>query len=248
MKKYTYPNKILKLFFSYFVLIALFQPLLIPENNILAQVKQKEQLKTTVAPVPIQKIEKYRQNNDFKYIKQAPAINFWGIVLKWFLAFLETVFSDNGAAPYIRYAIIILVIAFSISKIFGGDFSGIFINNKKTTKENGFNYGNDDIHKIDFEKEIKNAIKKQNFRLATRFLYLKLLKVLNEIEYISWQPGKTNSSYQYELEDTNISNSFKRLSGMYEYCWYGHFELNQAEFEQLSSKFESIFSSLKVEV
>lgn len=241
-------NKLFKILFGYIILIVLFQPLLIPENNIQAQVKQREQLKTTVATVPIQKIEKYRQNNDFKYIKQAPAIDFWGIVLKWLLVFLETVFSDNGVAPYIRYTVIILVIAFSISKIFGSNFSGIFIKNKKTTKENGFNYGNDDIHKIDFEKEIKNAIKNQNFRLATRFLYLKLLKVLNEIEYISWQPGKTNSSYQYELEDTNISNSFKRLSGIYEYSWYGHFELNQAEFEQLSGKFESIFSSLNLDV
>lgn len=237
-------NKLLKILFSYFILIALFQLLQVPENNLQAQVKQKEQIKNTVAPVPVYKIEKYRQDNHFKYIKQAPAIDFWGIVLKWLMDFLETVFSDKGAAPYIRYAIIILVIAFAISKILGGNFSGIFIKNRKSTKENGFEYGIENIHEIDFEKEIKNAITKQNFRLATRFLYLKLLKVLNEIEYINWQPGKTNSSYQYELNNTDISNSFKRLSGMYEYSWYGHFELNQAEFEKLSKEFENSFISL----
>ena len=248
MKKHTYSKKILKLFFSYFLFIALFQPLLIHENNILAQVKQKDYNETTVAAVPVHKIETYRLDNNFKYIKQTPAIDFWGIILKWLLDFLETVFSDKGVAPYIRYTIIILVIAFTFSKFFGGNFSGIFIKNKKSTKENGFNYSNDNIHKIDFEKEIKNAVKKQKFRLATRFLYLKLLKILNEIEYINWQPGKTNSSYQNELDGTDISKNFKRLSGMYEYSWYGHFELNQAEFEQLSRNFESIFSSLKAEV
>jgi len=157
-------------------------------------------------------------------------------------------FSDKGAAPYIRYTIIILVIAFVISKILGGNFSGILMKNKKPAKENGFGYGNDNIHEIDFEKEIKNAIKKQNFRLATRFLYLKLLKVLNEIEYINWQPGKTNTIYQYELNNTGISNSFKKLSGMYEFSWYGHFELSQPEFEQLSGDFERVFSTLKTNV
>ena len=226
------------------MLIALFQLLQVTENNLQAQVKQKEQIKKTVAPVPVHKIEKYRQDNAFKYIKKAPAIDFWGIVLKWLMDFFETVFSDKGAAPYIRYAIIILVIAFAISKILGGTFSGIFIKNKKSAKENGFEYGTENIHDIDFEKEIKNAIKEQNFRLATRFLYLKLLKVLNEIEYINWKPGKTNSSYQYELNNTDISNSFKRLSGMYEYSWYGHFEIHQAEFEILSKEFENSFISL----
>lgn len=241
-------NKLLKILFGYFILIALFQFLQIPEYNANAQVKRKAQGETTVAPVPVHKIEKYRQDNDFKYIKQAPVIDFWGIVLKRLMDFLEAAFSDKGAAPYIRYAIIILVIAFAISKILGGNFSGILIKNKKTGKKNGFEYGAENIHKIDFEKEIKNAIKNQNFRLATRFLYLQLLKVLNKTDYINWQPGKTNSSYQHELDNTDISNSFKRLSGMYEYSWYGHFELNQDEFEQLSKEFENTFSSFKTGV
>lgn len=241
-------SKILKILLGFSFIIVIFLFFSVSENNLQAQIKQKEQIKTTVAPVPVHKIEKYRQDNDFKYIKQAPAIDFSGIILRWIFNFLETVFSNKGAAPYIRYTIIILVIAFAISKIVGGDFSGIFIKNKKFIKENSFEYGMENIYEIDFEKEIKNAIKKQNFRLATRFLYLKLLKVLNEIEYINWQPGKTNSSYQNELNNTDISNSFKRLSVMYEYSWYGHFELSHPEFKQLSIEFENTFVSLKTKV
>jgi len=241
-------NKLFKIQFFYFILIVLFQFLQVHYNDIWAQQEQKIQSNTSVSPVPVNKIEEFRKDNDFKYIKQPPVVDFWGIALKWVSDFLKLVFSDEGAAPYVRYSVIILVIAFAISKIFVGDFSGIFARNLKSRKESGFEYANDNIHKIDFEQEIKKAIKKQNFRLATRFLYLKLLKTLNEIEYINWQAGKTNSSYQHELDGTNISNNFKKLSEMYEYSWYGHFNLSQAEFEQLSIKFENTFVSLKAKV
>ncbi len=224
----------------------LFQFVQVLDNKIQAQKKQQEQSEITAEPVPLQKIEEYRQDNDFKYIKQPPVFDFWGLVLGWLMNFLEIVFSDSGAAPYIRYVVIVLVIAFAVSKILGGSFSGILTKNKKSAIENGFEYGMDNIHEIDFEKEIKNSIKKQNFRLATRFLYLKLLKILNEIEYINWQPGKTNSSYQYELSNTDISNRFNKLSGMYEFSWYGHFEISHSEFEQLSKEFESVFSSVNI--
>ena len=239
-------NKFFKILFAYFVLILLFQFTQISGSKVQAQSKQKKQSELTVAPVPLQKIENYHQDNDFKYIKQPPVFDFWGIVLKWLMDFLKVIFSDQGAAPYIRYVVIILVIAFAISKILRGNFSGILTKNKKSGNGNGLEYGLDNIHEIDFEKEIKTAVKEQNFRLATRFLYLKLLKVLNEIEYINWQPGKTNLTYQNELNNTNISNSFKKLSEMYEYSWYGHFHLNQSEFEQLSKEFEISFSSLKL--
>ncbi len=238
-------NKFQKIFFGYLLVNSIILFFLFSENRAQAQQKQKEEQKNTVAPVPVQKIEKYKQDNDFKYIKQPPVVDFWGIVWGWVSDFLSLAFSDKGVAPYIRYAVIGLVIAFALIKILGGDFSGVFVPGLKSGNQNGFKYADDNIHKIDFEKEIKTAIKNQNFRLATRFLYLKLLKVLNEIEYIRWQADKTNSSYQHELKNTNISNSFKNLSKMYEYSWYGHFDLNHAEFEQLSKEYESTFLSLK---
>lgn len=237
-------NKSLKILYSFFILTILYQVLLVGNNKLCAQLKQKTQIETTIAPVPVYKIEKYRTDNDFKYIKQAPAIDFTGILLKWLSDFLEIVFSNNGPAPYIRYAVIILVILFAVSKIVGGDFVGVFRKNNKYNNNNGLSFGIDDINNIDFEKEIENASKQQNFRLATRFLYLKLLNALNEIEYINWQPGKTNTSYRTELSKTNISDNFNKLSGLYEFSWYGNFELNKSEFELLSKDYKDIFISL----
>ena len=96
----------------------------------------------------------------------------------------------------------------------------------------------EDIHDIDFEKHIKDAIKNQSYTLAIRWSYLYNLKLMDEKKIIDWKPKKTNKDYYYEIKTGTLRKDFKYLTYIYDYLWFGKFEIEQHEAEQILSKFE----------
>jgi len=91
------------------------------------------------------------------------------------------------------------------------------------------------------DEKLNKAIQDKNFREAIRFYYIKLLKELDINNLIKWQAGKTNRDYKKELRNNPIIESFISLSGIYEYSWYGHFEVDESNFQSWQSNFISVF-------
>ena len=94
------------------------------------------------------------------------------------------------------------------------------------------------------DTKLRDAIHEKNFRIAIRYYYLSLLKQLDASELIRWQLGKTNRDYQRELKDQQILNEFINLSGVYEYSWYGHFEVNEEKFVKWQEGFKDVFKRI----
>ena len=80
---------------------------------------------------------------------------------------------------------------------------------------------------IDFETLIKEAIQKKQYRLAIRYYYLLTLKKLTQNNIIDWHYEKTNLDYYREIENATLKSQFKYVSYLYDYCWYGDFDLNE---------------------
>ncbi len=207
---------------------------------------QTDQSNIKVEKIPHQKLEDFKNSNDFNYLfKRAKGFDFWSLFWRWVNKMLQKFFSDRGAAPYIRYAIMFLVIAFVIYKIVGGNLSGIFSRNKKVKGQNGFDYFEEDIHQENIDQKLRDAINKRNYRTAIRFYYLSLLKQLDANELICWELGKTNRDYQRELKNQGFLDDFIRLSGIYEYSWYGHFEVNEEKFLRWQQGFRDVFQKVE---
>ncbi len=102
-----------------------------------------------------------------------------------------------------------------------------------------------DINQTDFKEVIKNSIQSKNFRLATRFYYLWLLKKLSDNQHLDWDPEKTNSDYINELKGSGFENDFKYHSYLYDYVWYGGFELSEEVFSSTKTSFETLINKLK---
>ncbi len=227
----------------YFKLLMLILLLQFTSTNYLTAQKVKYSKEPIVVkPVPQDKIEEYRNNNDFKYIKkQQPKDNLWDIFWYYVLKFLRFIFSNEGATPYIRNTIIAAILIFVAIRLFRADFSGILGKNININRSK-FDYSDEDIRGVNFDKEINKAIEKQNYRLAIRFLYLKLLHLLDQNGLINWLPEKTNHRYLQELSDEAIYRFFKNLSRIYEYSWYGHFEPEKQQFNRFFEEFKHSFS------
>ncbi len=95
------------------------------------------------------------------------------------------------------------------------------------------------------EDLINKAERSDEYRLAIRLHYLKSLRMLDTAKAINWRSGKTNHDYLLEIKDNNLKEKFDDLSYIYEYSWYGQFEINSLEqYHKLRDPFHSLFHTL----
>lgn len=86
-----------------------------------------------------------------------------------------------------------------------------------------------DMSAKDLDILIQEAEERKAFRLAIRFRYLKILRMMDDLEIIEWKSGKTNSEFRKEIQQEARREKFTTLMHLYEYVWYGEFEISEAE-------------------
>jgi len=145
----------------------------------------------------------------------------------------------------ILYTLVILGVIFIIVKlvmnkegrwIFGKRSDTYFLNNEMDSA---------DLHQTNFDQLIADAINQKNYRLAIRYYYLYLLQKLADNELIGYHAEKTNADYRNELKNASIISDFTYVSYLYNYIWYGEFEVGQPEFVQAEQAFHQLFKQVK---
>ena len=102
----------------------------------------------------------------------------------------------------------------------------------------------EDIHEINFNDKILEAVKEGNYRRAVRFQFLRILKQLSDNALIDLTSSKTNRIYARELKATLHYNSFINLVVIFEYVWYGDFIISQNEYSSIEQQFQDFLKSL----
>jgi len=117
---------------------------------------------------------------------------------------------------------------------------------KRARQGDGLDYETitENIHEIDFDAAIANAVEQQNYRLAVRLLYLQTLKRLTDAELIQYKPDKTNRQYVHELANSPQQPGFEQLTRQFEFVWYGDFPVDTARFDELRAQFRVFGGSL----
>lgn len=135
----------------------------------------------------------------------------------------------------IAYGIIGFVIYLIVRLIIKKEGQWIFGKNKKkiTVSE----MVEENIHSIDFKEIIKKSKQEKDYRLTIRYYYLWLLKSLTDKEIIEWDIEKTNSDYLYEIKSAQLKEHFQYLSYIYDYSWYGEFDINETDFSKAEAAF-----------
>ncbi len=104
----------------------------------------------------------------------------------------------------------------------------------------------ENIHEIDFNGAIGQAVEQQNYRLAVRLLYLQTLKRLTDAELIQYKPDKTNRQYVYELANSPRQADFEHLTRQFEFIWYGDFPVDAGRFDELRVQFRAFEGSFAI--
>ncbi|CAM4193311.1 DUF4129 domain-containing protein [Zobellia roscoffensis] len=94
---------------------------------------------------------------------------------------------------------------------------------------------NENIHDL-----IEQALARKDYRLAVRYSYLHVLKLMSEKELITWKPQKTNDDYLQEISKTNLQKPFTTITRLYDFTWYGDFHISEVEYQKARKAFLSI--------
>jgi len=174
-------------------------------------------------------------------------------ILERFMDWLsELIFGNNNyeniylTRQIILWTVIIISIGVVIWLLLRSDFSKLVRPESKLTTFN-FNEITEDLSTINFDKMIEEAFQNGDYRLAIRWYYLRTLFVLEKGKYLVFQPSKTNIDYKNDLKKTNFQNEFMALSKIYEYVWYGKFEIDLTKYNDFKKEFNSFDSLVNVQ-
>lgn len=101
-----------------------------------------------------------------------------------------------------------------------------------------------EIRQRNLEEEMAQAREARQWRLLLRLLYLHSLKLLDSKGFISFKLNKTNAEYLYEIQNRKVTAPFQRLSLLFDYGWYGHYEVD----ERFVRNAEELYETLKKQI
>lgn len=181
---------------------------------------------------------------DLDYGRSPSAINLWERFQRWLNSLINSLIGAAVSANWFNILLIILSVVALIYVILR--LMKVNVNMFYTGKQAATPYGvlDEDIHAMDFDKLIQEALQLNEYRLAIRLLFLKSLKLLADKHHILWQPGKTNHDYLNELSAQNLKTGFNELNFYFEYAWYGNFTINEA----LYKKVDTLYNDWKTNI
>lgn len=186
-------------------------------------------------------------DKDFVYEYKEPEKSWWDHFKHWLARQIANLFNFGSVKSSLNFIsilfriiavlVVILLIYFIVKALIKRE--GMWIFGKNSDKRALFySDAEKNIHLLDFEKLIKESIEAGEKRIAVRYYYLWLLKVMAQYHYIEWDIEKTNSDYLYELHNPAHKEEFTYLSYLYNYIWYGEFEIDDATFRKTENRFK----------
>jgi hypothetical protein len=192
------------------------------------------------------RLESYRKDKEFAYdrARTPDTLSAWDRFLMWLWDKLFRFVFTKKTATFWRWSLYIicaLVICYVILKLSRTNLSSFFGRSALQQMPDSLSE-DENIHELDFNQLIAEAINRQNYRRAVRLYYLQSLKQLTDRHLIDWKINKTNHDYLLELRrnqpDSALATTFRRLTSLFEYICYGNFAVGLNEFEQVRGTFQ----------
>jgi len=212
------------------------------------------------APIEFKKISAddlstYRDNPDYNYEVEVVENTWWNDVKAWFFnwyrRFMEWIFGVDaavGAMAFFLKLIPYLLLFFLIFLLIRFFIHANLRNMKNAALQKsavGLSEEENIIKNENIDDLIQQAIANTEYRLAVRYYYLQILKLLSEKEIITWELQKTNSDYLYELNQHDLKDPFATVTRWYDYIWYGDFEIDEIKYQKVAITFDALKNRLK---
>lgn len=191
-------------------------------------------------------VEKLKNDQALQY-KETPTIaeSIWMRFLRWLGELIDSFFQgavETNWGRVLWWAFGIVVVVAIIMVLLKVDAFKVLYSGEGAKVK--YQVIEENIHEMDFEKLIQEAVQQHDYRKGVRLIFLQALKMLADKHFIVWEQGKTNHDYVAELEKGELKTGFNELSFYFEYAWYGNFVVSKEVFVNV----QKIFSAWRAKV
>jgi hypothetical protein len=227
------------------VLLCLIRPVFAQKNDSLPSNTIKDNGAIVVRYPASRSLEKFRNDRKYNYTNDpAPPKNPLERWINWFIRWINSFFNSKSYDNFWQYVIMLVTAGIVIYLLYKAKILDFILPSNPAAQSAEYIVGQENIHEINFDDAIQNALTKQDFRLAIRLQYLLILKLLTGRNLIHWKPNLTNHTYIQELENTRYHNDFAEITRYFEFAWYGDFEISESGFKEMKAFSDSFVKNI----
>jgi hypothetical protein len=195
--------------------------------------------------------EKY-SSSDFEYERKIDTNGFARSIINWLANLLGDLFDIPSIAVaedivwYIIYGFAIILIALAIYFIVRAIIKhkgNWFFNDKEPDFNFEFATAENSTEE-DLESLLVRYKSEENYRFASRVVYLLMVKKLARSGHLNYDPEKTNRDLRRQLKSDDIRNLFDRIIYVFENVWYGEKEIIASDFNTMENSFNLLNKKL----
>ena len=200
------------------------------------------------------KIDEFKNDDEFNYQEIEAVDTVWNKFLRWlgemWDSFWRWLLGDYEPGGFIAFIIqllpylIVAGIVFFVIWLFYKLNPGARFLKSKEKPEVFFTEEEEIIRSRNIQELIQKALEEKNYRLAIRYYYLLVLKKLTKAEIITYEFDKTNSEYVSEISSETISGQFSKVTILYDYIWYGSFDVTETDFGIAQKTFKRLVQQI----
>lgn len=176
------------------------------------------------------------ESNPSKYSKNEPSIKEDNNSNDFSFAF--------DSLNWVFIAILFIAVGYLAYTLLNDGSSKLFSSRKNEKLKSYGEITAENIAQADIKALIANAENKNDYRLAIRYYYLLVLKHLTLKNFIKYEDDKTNADYMNAIASQKFNKGFAYTSYIYNYTWYGEFDLNMQQYQTAKASFVELIKEV----
>lgn len=157
----------------------------------------------------------------------------------------RSIFSSNFGINWIFVLILIIAVIYLANTILSEGSSGWFSSRENKSLKDYQTFNVETASTDEFLKLISDAENNNNFRLAIRYYFLFVLKNMSLKNIIKIEEDKTNAEYLQEIKHEALVRKFSTILYLYNYTWYGEFNVNALQYKTAKANFNTFLNQIK---
>ncbi|MBC3757613.1 hypothetical protein H7U19_04315 [Hyunsoonleella sp. SJ7] len=149
-----------------------------------------------------------------------------------------------GPLGWLFYLILFGAVGYLAYVLLNEGGTGLFTSKRNRSLKQYQDITSENIEHADIHSLIHQAESNKDYRLAIRYYYLLVLKMLSIKNHIKFEDDKTNSEYLNELHEKPFSQAFAYTSYLYNYIWYGKFSLDDSQYQKAKKNFTKLINEV----
>ncbi|WON96409.1 DUF4129 domain-containing protein [Sphingobacterium sp. UGAL515B_05] len=200
---------------------------------------------------PYQDIIKRYETDDFVYSENIKdRVGVLQRILARLADWIGSIMPDNPYKfreefGYVFAFLAVIALAFILYKVLYNRKQYFIKHDEEEGELDALAYVERNLMNSNLEPYIQEAITTKNYALGIRYLQLLNIQKLAQTDHIKWKQSKTNAEFAQEIRNEELRRGFLECTRIFDYVWFGQFELMEANFAQYQQLFTQYQNQIK---